>query len=112
MNKKKKIYISLPIKIAEHTVKKRYQESVDYINKCKELQDYEITGPVNIEEFGDNGITSPRVHDYAWYMGQDIMRVIRCDAIFMSIGWEASEGCCCELETAKIYNKKIFYQTI
>ena len=107
---KKKIYISLPIKIDEKTVSKRYKESIDYINKLEALKDYDIVGPININDFNSDGIVKDRDHDYAWYMGQDIMTLLRCDAIFMGKGWERSEGCRCELATAKIYNKKIFYQ--
>ena len=108
--KKKKIYISLPIKIAEETVNKRFLESVNYINKIDSLKNYKVVGPINIHEFDEHGITKPRKHDYAWYMGQDIKLVLECDAIFMSKGWEKSEGCRCELAAAKIYNKEVIYQ--
>lgn len=106
----KKIYISLPIKIDELTVSKRYEESINYIKSLKSLKDYEIVGPINIHEFTEHGIKTKREHDYAWYMGEDIKELLRADAIFMSTGWQKSEGCRCELETAKIYNKQIIYQ--
>jgi len=106
----KKIYISLPIAIAEDSVARRYKESVEYINKLDSLKDYEINGPINIHEFDENGLTTPRDHDYAWYMGQDIENLLRCDAIFMSTGWEKSPGCRCELATAKIYGLEVIYQ--
>ena len=106
----KKIYISLPIAIAEESVAKRYKESLEYINKLESLKDYEITGPINIHEFDEHGLTTPRDHDYAWYMGQDIENLLRCDAIFMSSGWEKSLGCRCELAVAKIYGLQIIYQ--
>ena len=106
----KKIYISLPIAIDEKTVARRYKESLEYINNLESLKDYEISGPINIYEFDDNGLTTPREHDYAWYMGQDIENLLRCDAIFMSKGWEKSLGCRCELATAKVYDLKVIYQ--
>ena len=105
-----RIYISLPIAIAEKTVAQRYQESVKYINQLQSLKTYEITGPVNIEQFDENGIIKPRNHDYAWYMGREIENLLRCNAIFMSKGWENSLGCRCELATAKIYGLKVIYQ--
>lgn len=105
-----KIYISLPIAIDEKTVARRYCESVKYIKNLESLKDYEISGPINIDEFTDEGLTTPRDHDYAWYMGNDIEHLLRCDAIFMSKGWEKSPGCRCELATAKIYNIKVIYQ--
>lgn len=105
---KKKVYISLPIKIDEKTVARRYKEALDYVDK--HLKEYEPIGPVNIEEFDDNGIKHNRDHDYAWYMGEDIKILLRCDAILMCDGWHKSEGCNCEYETAKVYKKTIFYK--
>ena len=105
---KMKIYISLPIKIDEKTVSKRYKEALDYVKK--NLPDYEPIGPVNINSFDDNGIKTKREHDYAWYMGEDVKILLRCDAILMCDGWEKSEGCHCEYEVAKVYKKLIFYK--
>lgn len=105
----KKIYISLPIAIDEATVKERYQEAIDYINNDLREQ-FEIHGPINIEDFSDNGIVKERDYDYAWYMGEDIKELLRCDAIFMGRGWYKSLGCRCEHETAKVYDKQIIYQ--
>lgn len=106
----KKIYISLPIKIDQLTVAKRYKEAIKYIKSSNRLKYYEIVGPVNINDFKDDGNIPDRDHDYAWYMSEDIKTILRADAIFMSTGWEKSEGCRCELAVAKIYNKEIFYQ--
>ena len=105
----KKIYVSLPIAIDEKTVAERYKEAVRYIKEDLK-EDYEIHGPVNIDQFDENGIKTTRDHDYAWYMGRDIEVLLRCDAIFMGTGWQRSPGCRCELQTAKIYNKEVIYQ--
>ena len=105
---KKKIYISLPIKIDEKTVSQRYKEALEYIKQYH--NDYEPIGPINIDDFDENGIKSKREHDYAWYMGEDIKVLLNCDAILLCDNWHNSEGCRCEHETAKIYNKKIFYK--
>ena len=105
---KKKIYISLPIKIAEDTVHQRYQEALEYVKE--NLKDYKPVGPINILDFKYNGIKVKRDHDYAWYMGEDVKLVINCDAILMCDGWEKSEGCNCELRVAEVYNKEIYYK--
>ncbi len=105
----KKIYISLPIAIDEDTVAERYEEAVKYINTYFKDQ-YIIQGPVNINDFTEQGIMKEREHDYAWYMGEDIRELLRCDAIFMGKGWHKSLGCRCELATAKIYGKDIIYE--
>jgi len=106
----KKMYVSLPIAIAEDSVARRWRETMDAIKSREELSGYEIVGPINIDQFDDNGIKSEREHDYAWYMGEDIRELLRCDAIFMASGWNPSLGCNCELATAKIYGLDVFYQ--
>ena len=101
------------IKYGELTTKKANRNLFinTLANNIREsLKDYEIVGPINIHEFTEHGIKTKREHDYAWYMGEDIKELLRADAIFMSTGWQKSEGCRCELETAKIYNKQIIYQ--
>ena len=105
----KKVYISLPIAIAEDSVQKRYFQSICEIGCHSELKSYEIVGPVNIQEFGPNGIETPRDHEYGWYIGQDIERLLGCDAIYMSHGWVTSKGCNAELEIAKIYGIPVYY---
>ena len=62
---KKKVYISLPIAIAENTVYKRYFQSICELVLHQELKDYEIVGPVNISQFGPDGIKEPRNHKYS-----------------------------------------------
>jgi hypothetical protein len=108
-DKKEKLYISIPISIEEHTVVERYKEVLEYIKKVKSLNKYEIIAPFDIENIEDD-LKKDNVHDYAWYMGKDIELLLRCDAILMCKGWHRSNGCNCEHETAKIYNKKIYYQ--
>ena len=106
---KKKIYISLPIAIAEDTVYKRYLQAICELGVHKELKDYEIVGPVNISQFGPDGIKEQRNHNYSWYIGQDIERLLECDAIYMSHGWCTSKGCNAELAVAKVYNIPVYY---
>lgn len=105
----KKIYISLPIAIAEDSVQKRYFQSIREIGMRNEIADYAIVGPVNISEFGPDGLKTEREHSYAWYMGQDIERLLECDAIYMSHGWVSSKGCNAELAVAKVYNIPVYY---
>ena len=42
-------------------------------------------------------------------MGQDIERLLECDAIYMSRGWCTSKGCNAELAVAKVYNIPVYY---
>lgn len=109
MNKNKKVYVSLPIAIAENSVYKRYLEALDEISKIDELKYYEICSPININDFNENGIKESRNHKYSWYIGQDIERLLECDAIYMSHGWVSSKGCNAELAVAKIYEIPVYY---
>lgn len=105
----KKIYISLPIAIAENSVYTRYKDAIDEIKVNRDIASYERVGPVNIEDFGPDGIKSPREHKYSWYMGKDIERLLECDAIYMAHGWVTSPGCNAELAVAKVYNIPVYY---
>lgn len=109
MNKYKKVYVSLPIAIAEDSVYKRYMQSIHEIGLIDELKNYEICSPININDFIEGGIKEPREHRYSWYIGQDIERLLECDAIYMSHGWPSSKGCNAELEVAKVYGIPVYY---
>lgn len=47
--------------------------------------------------------------DYSVLMGNDIQKLLQCDAVLFLDGWENSRGCRLENAAAKIYNKQIFY---
>lgn len=108
--RKPRLYVSLPIAIDEKTVALRWRKSMEDISCDELLSQYEIYGPININDFDENGLTKERTHDYAWYMGEDVKILLNCDAIYMSTGWANSLGCNCELQVAKTYNKEVFYQ--
>lgn len=108
--RKPRLYVSLPIAIDEKTVAQRWRKSMEDISGNELLSKYEICGPINIMDFGDNGIEKEREHDYAWYMGEDIKILLNCEAIYMSTGWANSLGCTCELQVAKTYDIEVFYQ--
>ena len=94
-----KVYISLPIGGHEKTVRARYEEAKKMI--LSEYPDAIICGPVNIDEFNENGLSTPREHDWAWYMGEDMKELFRCTHIFMCQGYMNSRGCRSELAVAK-----------
>lgn len=47
---------------------------------------------------------------YAYYMGEDVKRLLACDAIYMCSGWTESKGCMAELLVADIYNLKHYHR--
>lgn len=46
---------------------------------------------------------------YAYYMGEDLKRLLLCDAAYFARGWDKSKGCLLEHTAAKLYNLKIYY---
>lgn len=61
-----------------------------------------------------NGVTfeSPIHYEqgkpYAWYMEQDIYKVLNCRAIVMLKGWEASQGANVEFQVAQITGRRVY----
>lgn len=95
-----KFYISLPMGGHEITVRRRYEDAKERI-----LNEYPaaiISGPVNIEEFTDEGMTTKRTHDWAWYIGEDIKELLTCTHIYMCQGYTDSPGCKTEKAVALV----------
>lgn len=99
MDRKLKIYISLPIsgqnlewvKKRAASLKERLSTSV-----CEPVTPFDVCIEQN--------------KPYSYYMGRDIEALLECDAIFMADGWKFSKGCNCEHCTAIIYGLKTFYE--
>lgn len=90
--KKAQVYISLPIGKHENSVRSRFDYAVDWFMSNFGVG-HKICGPINIGCFDDTGLTVPRNHDWAWYMGEDIKDLLRCTHILMTRGWQDSRGC-------------------
>lgn len=103
--KKVKVYISLPMGGFETTVRRRYDDCVKWLRdvyyKSYSLDDIIISGPINIDEFTDEGIKTDRDHDWNWYIGEDIKELLSCNTIVMTRGWKNSPGCRVEFVVAK-----------
>ena len=102
-----KIYISLPMGGYEKTVKKRYDEAADYLRRVFG-DNIVISGPLNINDFDDNGYipdrSGEREHPWEFYIGEDIKELLTCGMIFMTRGWAWSSGCKIERAVANAYN--------
>lgn len=103
------IYISLPMGGQEATVRKRYDNAVNELKETYENIPITITGPCNMDNFDDNGIITPRDHDWAWYMGEDAKDLLRSDVIFLTKGWENSTGCRVEKAMADAMAMTVVY---
>ncbi len=95
-----KIYISIPIS----------GQNLDEVKKRAVKLKEGLTAPWNevITPFDVNPDSS---RPYSEVMGRDIQALLECDAVFFANGWEKSKGCNCEYQTAKIYDKRVFYES-
>lgn len=103
-----KCYICLPIAGQEDNV---FERSENAKRLVKELG-FEPICPLELNEQNKENIDT---HDnfVPDFMGNDIRTLIGdCSVIFVCDGWENSKGCNVELECAKQYNKRIFWQSI
>lgn len=98
-----KIYISIPISHCD--IEHQRAKAEEIADKIKELG-HEPVNPFDTPE-------APKDYNstqaYAYYMGEDIKRLLMCDAIFMCDGWENSVGCAIENYIANIKKMVVFY---
>lgn len=90
-----KVYISIPIKNCDESVQRAKAKEI--AEKLKELG-HEPVNPFDTPEAPKDLSEEEK---YAWYMGEDIKRLLLCDAIFMCKGWSRSIGCSIERAVAQ-----------
>lgn len=97
-----RVYISIPMSGKDLDVQRR---------KAQALADMMVSmGHVPVNPFN----TPPPPpglepeEEYAWYMGEDIKRLLTCEAIFVCSGYLSSRGCRAELRVAKVYGLHIY----
>lgn len=120
MIRKFNIYLSIPISGQENTLIERTKKAkVEilqlFISKGYSANDINIVLPVDfneegttLEDFLGGKVENYEEKDYAWFMGQDIENLLRCDAIYLARDWESSKGCTAEKAVAEIYRLEIF----
>lgn len=102
MNKKKKIYISLPI--TGYTLHTRRERCLMLAEALHSLG-WEVYHPFMIHKPAD----VPEEKAYAYYMGEDIKMILNCDAVYFDNDWKDSKGCMLEYHAAQIYGLETFY---
>ena len=98
-----KIYISIPI--SGHDLTTQTAQATEIAEKIKAL------GHEPVNPF-DTPLAPPEMTDkekYAYYMGEDIKRLLMCDAAYFHPGWIESKGCCTEHDIAVRYRLVRFY---
>lgn len=107
-----RVYISLPMKGHEDTVKERYDKAREYLkkiyNKYYPDVELEIVAPGNIDDFTEDGYMGNERKSWEWYIGEDTKILLTCNGIYMTDGWKNSKGCKVELAIASQHCKKLF----
>lgn len=96
MENKKKMYLSLPI------TGRKLDQVKSYAKKVKSYwveKGFEVVTPFEVCPI--DGMP------YEYYMGKDIMALLRCDGIILCHDWFGSKGCRAECSVAQIYGKQI-----
>ena len=93
-----KIYISIPITGCD--IDTQRTKAAEIADKIRALGHK----PVNPFDTPQPPAGLSDKERYAYFMGEDIKRLIMCDAIYMSAGWTKSKGCKAEYEVAGCYN--------
>lgn len=92
-----KIYISIPI--SGHDLATQQRKALEVADKLRELG-HETVSPLP-PPIPPEGLT--KKEEYAFYMGEDIKKLLTCDAIFLCEGWADSKGCRFEAQAALVY---------
>lgn len=91
-----KIYLS-------GAITSRQDTAHHYFNEAEwRLQHYDVVNPILLDHD----------HDGSWeaYMRVDLLAMLRCDAIYMLKGWNASPGACLERHIALKLGMEIIYE--
>ncbi|MBD5224840.1 MAG: DUF4406 domain-containing protein [Bacteroidales bacterium] len=97
-----KIYISIPITGCDPAIQRA--KAAEIADKIRAL------GHEPVNPF-DTPLPPAGLSDkerYAYFMGEDIKRLLMCDAIYMCAGWVKSKGCKAEYDVAGCYHLERF----
>ena len=98
-----KIYISIPI--TGHDLNTQTGKALEIAEKIKAL------GHEPVNPF-DTPLAPPEMSDkemYAYYMGEDIKRLLMCDGAYFHPKWTKSKGYSTEHDIASRYGLELFY---
>ncbi len=98
-----RIYISIPI--SGHDLMDQTGKALEIAEKIKAL------GHEPVNPF-DTPLASPEMSEkekYAYYMGEDIKRLLMCDGAYFHPKWTKSKGCSTEHDIAVRYGLERFY---
>lgn len=99
----KKIYISLPI--SGYDLEER-EARCQQISSILTKRGYDVYHPFMITCV-PTGLSER--DKYAYYMGEDIKLIFKCDCVYFDDNWKNSKGCRLEHEVAKLYGIEPIY---
>lgn len=97
-----KIYISIPI--TGHDLATQRAKAAEIAEKIKALGHE----PVNPFDTPEAPAEMSEREKYAYYMGEDVKRLLLCDGVYFHLEWPKSKGCNVEFTIALTYKLKIF----
>lgn len=97
-----RIYISIPI--SGHDLATQQRKALEVADKLRELGHE----PVNPFDTPKPEKACSEREEYAYYMGEDIKKLLTCDAVFLCDGWHRSKGCRLEMQTALLYGMRLY----
>ena len=97
-----KIYISIPK--SGKSFYPQYTKAAEIAEQIKALG-HEPVNPFDTPEPPEELNEKQR---YAYFMGEDIKRLLMCDAILMCEGWNMSKGCSAEYSISQAYGLQRF----
>ena len=95
----KKVYVSIPIS-GENYVDQRNHAFVVSVNLAQ--KGYEVITPFDIVK----NVETP----YNQAMGKCIAELLGCNTIYLCTGWQNSQGCKAELQTAIVYGLDVLVE--
>ena len=105
----KKVFISLPVSGQESTLGERYADAVEWLFANYKDESIATVAQSNIQQMIDDMESVPQ-DEYPKYMGEDIEKILECDAILMCDGWEYSKGCQLEHRAAELFDIEIIFK--
>lgn len=97
-----KIYISIPI--SGYPIEEQKAKAREIADKLRKLG-HEPVNPFDTPE-APQGLSEKERYNY--YMGEDLKRLLTCDAIFLCDGWDKSKGCRVEAGAALAYKLQVY----
>ncbi len=98
-----RVYVSIPI--SGHDLAAQKAKAEEIADKLRKLG-HEPVNPFDTPPPSGN-LSEKEL--YAFYMGEDVKKLLTCDAVYLCDGWAMSNGCRAEIAIAEVYGIKRYY---